>query len=427
MKITVWGINYAPEPTGIAPYNTDLCAWLRERGHEVRMITGFPYYPTWKKSDADKRSWFRREEQNGVEIHRCWQFVPKQPKAITRILHEASFIFTSFLRQLFLPRPDLLIVISPPLPLGPAAWLLGLLKRAPYLFHVQDMQPDAAVTLGLLRPGALTRVLYGIERFSYSRAKVVSGITQGMLDMFDQKGVPAEKQLLWPNWIIPRKQAENPESALPPGAFREHAKISPADFLVVYSGNLGKKQGLDIVLDAAEILAEQDSRKITFVIAGEGAAAADLRQRIDRQKLPVRLLPLQDEPMFRAMLRDADVCLVTQQKGSGALFFPSKLISLLAAGCPVVTVADDTSELAKAVREGGFGRNVLPGDASEFARNISALAADHQALPAMGQAGREWVERFSREAVLSRFAAHIERSRKTPEGNILEYPVHQRK
>lgn len=427
MKITVWGINYAPEPTGIAPYNTDLCEYLRERGHDVRMVTGFSYYPTWRKKPEDRGRLFRRENQGGVEVFRCWQYVPAQPTALKRIVHEATFILFSFLRLLLLPRPDLMIVISPPLPLGPAAWLLSLLKRCPYQFHVQDMQPDAAVQLGLLKEGWLTRFLYGIERFTYKRARFVSGITAGMLAMFHEKGIAAEKTLLWPNWTIPARSDNPSPSETRPGDFRRHAAIPPEDFLVVYSGNLGKKQGLNIIPAAAEILRERALRGITFVIAGEGAAAAELREQIDAKGLAVRLLPLQPEPLFRAMLRDADLCLVTQQKGSGALFFPSKLITLLSSGCPVVTVSDESSELSKAVREGGFGRNVLPGDPRQLADTVLEMAARREELHKLGAAGREWVKRFSRQTVLDRFATFIETQNPTKEEEAVECLAHERK
>jgi len=427
MRITVWGINYAPEMTGIAPYNSDLCRYLQGRGHEVRMVTSFQYYPNWRVSPEDRGRLFRRDEDEGVEVHRCWKYVPARPTALKRIIHEATFILTSFLRLLFLPRPDLLIVVSPPLPLGPAAWLAGLLKRCPFLFHVQDMQPDAAVTLGLLKPGALTRFLYGIERFTYKKARYVSGITPGMLEMFDRKKVPADKQYLWPNWVVSRPD-ERPLPELPQGAFREHAGISKDDFLVVYSGNLGKKQGLDIILDAASRIENEAprSRRVTFVIAGEGAAAEDLRSRIQQEKLQVRLLPLQPKQMFQAMLAEADLSLVTQQKGSGALFFPSKVLTLLSSGCPVVTVADDDSELAKAVADGGFGKNVSPGDPAGLASAIVEMVDQSEELRRFGAAGESWVKRFSRQSVLDDFAAFIE-SNQTPEKEALECLAHQPK
>src|SRR5690625_1232791 len=141
MNLTIWGINYSPEPTGIAPYNTDLCEYLASRGHDVSMVTTFPYYPAWKKRSEDSRTLYRTETRAGVSIFRCWHYVPKNPNAWRRILHETSFILTSFIRLIFLPRPDLLIIVSPPLLLGPAAWLASLLKRSSFHFHVQDMQP----------------------------------------------------------------------------------------------------------------------------------------------------------------------------------------------------------------------------------------------------------------------------------------------
>jgi colanic acid biosynthesis glycosyl transferase WcaI len=426
MKITIWGINYAPEPTGIAPYNTDLCEYLQDRGHEVRMVTGFPYYPNWEKQETDRGRLFRHDTEKGIDVFRCWQYVPARPTALKRMIHEATFILFSFLRLLLLPRPDLLIVISPPLALGPAAWMIGLIKRCPYFFHVQDMQPDAAVSLGLLKPGKLTRLLYAIERFTYARAGTVSGITTGMLKMFTEKGVPREKQYLWPNWITSNSAAPTGGENLPSGAFRRHAEVPAEDFLVVYSGNLGKKQGLDVILDAARLIESQGHKGITFIIAGEGAEASQLRARIAADSLPVRLLPLQPEKMFRAMLKEADLCMVTQQKGSGALFFPSKLITLLSAACPVVTVADDSSELSHAVEEGGFGVNVLPEDPDGFARAILDLAARRSELPRMGAAGKEWVSRFARPTVLDHFAQQIE-APDTNQEAAMEFLAHERK
>src|SRR5258705_11262334 len=149
MKITVWGINYGPELTGIAPYNQALCEFLSHQGHLIRMVTGFPYYPAWEKNASDRRVLFRTERMGEVNVHRCCQFVPQRPRAMTRILHELSFVFLSFFRLLMLPRPDVFIVISPPLLLGAAAWLLTRLKPAPFVFHVQDLQPDAAYALGM--------------------------------------------------------------------------------------------------------------------------------------------------------------------------------------------------------------------------------------------------------------------------------------
>jgi colanic acid biosynthesis glycosyl transferase WcaI len=107
MKVTIWGINYAPELTGIAPYNRALCEHLQQTGHEVRMVTTFSYYPVWKKSAADRGKLFRTDVLNGVNVFRCWHYVPQRVTTLKRIVHEATFITTTFLRLLTLPRPDI--------------------------------------------------------------------------------------------------------------------------------------------------------------------------------------------------------------------------------------------------------------------------------------------------------------------------------
>src|SRR5579883_410866 len=122
MRINIWGINYAPELTGIAVYNTGLCNYLSECGDEVTMVTGFPYYPSWRKSPQDAGKFWRTEMCGKVQVNRCWLYVPEQPTAIARIIHELTFVMTSFVRQLSLPAPDIYIVVSPPLLLGMAAW-----------------------------------------------------------------------------------------------------------------------------------------------------------------------------------------------------------------------------------------------------------------------------------------------------------------
>src|SRR4051812_4429091 len=193
MRVVVWGINYAPEFTGIAPHSVALCEFLEREGHDVEMVTSFSYYPTWQKRPEDWGRLYRTDVVNGIPVHRCWHFVPTRVSALKRILHEGTFVFTSTLRALALPGPSVYFVVSPPLLLGAAAGLVGKLKGAPVVFHVQDMQPDAAVGLGMLKAGWFTRLLYALEAFAYRHAARVSGITKGMLDTFEAKGVAHAK------------------------------------------------------------------------------------------------------------------------------------------------------------------------------------------------------------------------------------------
>ncbi|MGI9087944.1 MAG: WcaI family glycosyltransferase [Chthoniobacterales bacterium] len=402
MRVVVWGINYAPEFTGIAPHNVALCEFLQTRGHDVEMVTTFSYYPTWRKLPADRGQFYRTDVINGVPVHRCWHFVPERVSALKRMAHEASFICTSTLRVLRLPRADVYVLVSPPLLLGAAGWFVGLSKRAPFVFHVQDMQPDAAVGLGMLREGWFIKTLYALEAFAYRSAAKVSGITRGMLVKFRRKGVPAERLIYFPNAISLAANGVTPER----GEFRRRHNLPNEKFLAVYAGNLGVKQGLDVLLAAAQKL--QD-RRIHILICGDGAQREVLREQIRTLQLPnVSMLPLQQGADYTALLEDADVCFITQQSGSGNSFFPSKLLGLLAQSKPVITVADPESELAEAASEGGFGLNIPPGRPEDVAKVLDLLAKDPARLAAYGAAGNIYVQQFEKGRVFENFLKELE-------------------
>src|SRR4051794_32807127 len=216
MRVIVWGINYAPEITGISPHNVGLCEFLKRRGDKVEMLTTFAYYPAWRKQVADKGRLYRTDVINGVPVRRCWHYVPNRVSPFKRIIHEATFVLTSTLRALFMGRPDVYVVVSPPLLLGTAAWVLAGIKRAPFVFHVQDLQPDAAVGLGMLRQGWFTRALYWLEKFAYRKARRVSGISEEIIDACRRKHVPENKLILFPNTIVLPNESEFPGR----GAFR---------------------------------------------------------------------------------------------------------------------------------------------------------------------------------------------------------------
>ena len=417
MRIIVWGINYSPELTGIGPFNAGLCDFLVEGGHQVQMVTAFPYYPFWQKIPGDHGRLFRTENFDGVTVHRCWHYVPEKATTLRRIWHELSFALTSFCRVLFLARPDLYIVVSPPLMLGPLVSIMARLKRRRYVFHVQDLQPDAAVGLGMVKPGLFARLLYRLEGWAYRDAALVSGISDGMMAAFARKGVPEAKRLLFPNWI--RSAARNAEyrpvaHEREDGgrAFREKFGIPQNTFLAAYSGNLGRKQGLETLVATAGILERALTGKaphtsapdIMILLVGDGAMRQALLDQIAALGLKhaIRMLPLLIDRDYRGMLAASEICLVTQAPGTGQFFFPSKLLSVLSAGTPVLSVADEDSELARAVADGRFGVNVLPANPSALADTLRTLAEDQPRLAQM-RTNTAWVARFSASRVLGGF------------------------
>lgn len=401
MRVIVWGINYAPEVAGIAPHNVALCEFFQRAGTDVEMVTTFAYYPEWRKAPADQGRLYRTDVLNGVPVHRSWHYVPARVSSLKRILHEATFVATSTMRALALEAPDVYVVVSPPLLLGMAAWFVTLFKRAPFVFLVKDLQPDAAVGLGMVKQGWFTRALYWLEGFAYRKAARVGGLSNEMIEAFRRKGVPEEKLILFPDGVV------IPETLPARGKFRARHGFSTDNFLAVYSGNLGVKQGLGILLDAAEHLRAEPGVRI--VICGDGAARATLEQSARERKLEnVTMLPLQPDEVYRELLVDADVSLITQQSGSGNSFFPSKILMTLAHGCPVVTVADDDSALAKAVEQGSCGTNVRPGDPAKLAERFRQLARDRAALRGWGINGRRYVDRYDRARLTSAFSRQLQ-------------------
>lgn len=403
MRVVVWGINYAPEVTGIAPHNVALCEHLEHNGHDVEMVSTFAYYPAWKKNREDENLLYRTDRVAGVRVHRCWHYVPERVTALKRIVHEATFALTSTLRILVLPRPDVYVVVSPPLILGTAAKVVSVIKGSPFVFHVQDLQPDAAVGLGMLKSGWFTRALFWLENFAYTQACRVGGISEEILAAFRRKGVPEEKLILYPNSVV-----LPPRESLPVrGEFRRKNGFRADEFLGIYAGNLGVKQGLDILLETAELLRGESG--IRIILCGDGAAKARLEDAVRSRNLNnVSMLPLQFGRDYEELLADVDISFIPQQTGSGNAFFPSKILVTLAYFCPVLTVADVGSALETAVAKGNFGVNVVPGQPQRLAEVLRELAGNRAQLKQWGEAGRAYVEQFERKRVQQKFVETLQ-------------------
>ena len=248
----------------------------------------------------------------------------------------------------------------------------------------------------MLKPSRFTQLLYRLEAFAYAKAVGVSGISRGMIRAFEKKNVPPEKIIFFPNGVAVPGPDYFPEQ----GAFRKKHRIAPEVSVATYSGNLGAKQGLDILLDAAEKLIDQP---IQIVICGDGALRMAMEQQVAERKLKnLLLLPLQDETGYREMQVDTSVSLITQHKGTGQFFFPSKLLSAMLFRKPVLAVADSDSELAHAVRDSESGYVVEPGDVDGLASALMEMCPPEKQR-VLGQNGKKWVSKFAFEVVHGNF------------------------
>jgi colanic acid biosynthesis glycosyl transferase WcaI len=399
MKVLILSINYWPEVTGIGAFTTCRAEYLAAVGHEVEVCTTFPYYPEWKVPQGYAGKFTLREERNGVQVSRSYAYIPSSATSLKRVLHEASFIVSSMIGAFFHKRPDLLLVVSPPLGLAVPAIVLSRLWRVPYIFDVEDLQPDSAAELNMLPSWALT-FLYKVERAAYRNAALVTTLTNGMRDRIIGKGVPAER--------VELLEARVDDSLFNIGAkegstFRERYGLQNK-FLVTHSGNMGVKQGLDVIVDAALLNKSDDS--VHFLLVGDGAVCDRIRQRVAELELNnVSFLPLLEAEDFRGLLAASDICLLTQQKSVSEIAFPSKIVTYLAAGRPVIASVNPSSEVAQTLCESGAGRVVAPEDGAALLDAIQEFrSAD---LREYGQNAREYANRRWSSA---RVLGHLERS-----------------
>ena len=397
MKLLVLGINRAPEPVGIAPYTTELTRWLAARGHEVAMVSAQPYYPSWQVSDGYPRHRWTHMVEDGVAVTRCPLYVPVHPSGMRRIIHHASFAASALMpmmRRARTMQPDVVMAIAPSLLAAPAALLAARAGGSRTWLHVQDFEVDAAVATGLLdAKGSAVRHAASFERTLLRRFDRVSTISPRMGERLIDKGVAAARVLEFRNWtdidaIRPLSHAST---------YRARWAIT-TPHVALYSGNLANKQGIEIVVEAAQQLRRRTD--LTFVICGEGPSRA--RVAAETADLPnVQIHDLQPHAQLEELLGLATVHLLPQVAGAADLVLPSKLTNILASGRPVVATATPGTGLATEAE--GCGIVTPPGDAAAFAAAIEALLDDParrrtNALSARTRAEERW----ARDVILAR-------------------------
>jgi colanic acid biosynthesis glycosyl transferase WcaI len=336
-----------------------------------------------------------------LQVWRCPLWVPAQPGGVKRLLHLASFALTSIpvmLRHIFW-RPDLVWVVEPALFCAPTALVVARLSGAKAWLHVQDFEVDAAFDLGLLRGKRLRSRVAGAERWLMRRFDVVSTISQRMHQRLLSKGVAPSKAVLAPNWV------DMAQFALPSAdgvaAYRRELGIADGAVVALYSGNMGGKQGLEVLADVARLCSE-----LVFVFCGNGAGRSDLVARC-AGLTNVRFLDLQPAKQLPDLLATASIHLLPQRADAADLVMPSKLTGMLASARPVVATAKPGTELANVVQSCGLV--VPPEDPAAFAQALMALAADPVRCERLGNAGFLYAQaHLDKNSVLTKFEADLQ-------------------
>jgi colanic acid biosynthesis glycosyl transferase WcaI len=273
---------------------------------------------------------------------------------------------------------------------------------------VEDLQPDSAADLGML-PKWATRLLYKVESAAYRHARLVTTLTPSMRQRIIAKGFAADKvELLEP------RMDESLMDLLPEegDAFRRRFDVGEK-FLVTHSGNMGVKQGLDVIVDAAALNRADES--VLFLCVGNGAECERIKRRAAELDLGnVRFLPLLEEKDFRGLMAASGICLVTQRNSVSEIAFPSKIVTYLAAGRPIVASVNPECEVAHIMRESGAGKVAAAEDPAALLNAICTLRRDD--LRKAGENAREYAcARWSSERVLG----ELERSLTVAAGSAM--------
>ena len=393
-RLLILSLNYAPEQVGIGPYSAGLAQMLARDGWAVTVVAGQPYYPEWIRRG---RGWTRTVE-HGVTVSRCPHYVPAKPSGARRLLHHFTFakaaalpMLKSALRQ----RPDVVFAVAPSMMAFPIAWLAARLSGAKLWLHVQDFEVEAALATGLLAPAGLpARLAAHIERTFLRICDRVSTISPQMVAKLAEKGVARSARQQLRNWAnhAPRIAHASGDGLRVEWGIGDRV-------VVLYSGNMAGKQGLETLVDAARLLSNET--EILFILAGEGPSRKALEARAGGAA-HITFMPLQPEDRFAELMRLADIHVLPQLAGAADLVLPSKLTNMLASGRPVVATAAPGTGLAQEVH--GCGLIVPPEDSAALASAIKNLAADHALRAKLGAAaGERAAERWTAQAALRAF------------------------
>ncbi|CAB3780919.1 D-inositol-3-phosphate glycosyltransferase [Paraburkholderia ultramafica] len=401
MKILIYGLNYAPELTGVGKYTAEMAVLLASRGHEVRVVCAPPYYPEWRVS-AGYAAWrYRRETRDGVTLWRAPLWVPSQPTGIKRMLHLASFAASSLplLARHALWRPDAVMLIAPTLMCAPATLLLARITRASAWLHIQDYEVDAAFDLGLLKSSRAARVARWFESALLRRFDAVSSITPQMSVRATAKGVQPARVVCLPNWVDASSIFPLPRAS----DYRQQLGIPDEQKVVLYAGNMGAKQGIETLADAAALLAARTD--ISFVFCGSGAAKESLVARCTGLTNCI-FIPLQPAERLNELLNLADIHVLPQRADAADLVMPSKLTGMFASGRATVAMARRGTALHEAVASRGVV--VPPDNVKALAAALSMLASDAQRRAALGRAARHYAEHaLSPEPIIQIFEERL--------------------
>lgn len=397
MKILLIVLQFPPDVNSTGVLMSDIADGLTEHGHEVSVVTTFPHYRNFRTEPEYRGRWYGRETERGIDVLRLRSYAPGKKTMIRRLINYLSFAGTATLGGLFWRKSwDVILCTNGSFFSGIAAWLIGLTKRAPFIYNIQDLYPEVPIAAGQLKNRYAIGMLRAIESFMYRRAAKITVISPAMVGNLLPKRVPRTKIALIPNFVdteyikpLPRQNSFS----------SDHGWNDK--FLVMHAGNLGHVYDFASLLSAAKQL--EGKRDIHFVIVGEGVAKPELARQIKKLSLAnVELLPYQPREVLPWLRASADVQLALYRRRAASHSLPSKLYEIMASGRPVVASADSGSPVQAHIRTTASGLWVEAEDESTLVNAILRLFNDRQLCAELGRNGRKQAEKYFCRAVAVR-------------------------
>jgi colanic acid biosynthesis glycosyl transferase WcaI len=407
--VLILSLTFPPDNVSTAHLMGELASDLVSRGQQVTVLTTRPHFnrdATAEEIQPITPFWWKilgKSDLNGAAVYHT-PALSRSGGKLNRLTGWMIFHLVSLIAGLLLPRRvDVILAPSPPLTIGLISWMLGLRHRAPYIYNVQELYPDLAISLRVIRSKPLISLLYKFERFVYATAGRVTVISGAMRERILSKGVPDLKVVHIPNWVDTADI-----NVLPKDNDFSRAHGVDAKFVVGYAGNIGMAQSFDEFLDAAAIL--RDVPAISFMLIGGGVERENIQRRVEDLGLSnMIMLPHQPYHLVPLIYASSDLSYVPLHGDATTHALPSKVYRIMASGRAILAMAERDSGIAELVEESGAGLLVEPGSGQRLADVIQSAASDPGRITALGESGREFVvTNYSRREIVDRYVEEID-------------------
>lgn len=420
-RILLMGINFAPELTGIGKYTGEMADWLVDNGYHCTVLTSFPYYPSWKIQQPYTGRFYKKEvlKEGKLEVYRCPLYIPGKPTGLRRILHDASFFLSAFFMTIYLlfkPGNSHVFCMAPPFHLGFLALIYRFFKGGKIIYHIHDLQIEAARDLKVLKIKSAFSFLFALEKFIIEHVNFVSTISSGMIKKVAQK--TKKDIILFPNWV----DTQMFYPLWPRTDLKKQWGFGASDKIVLYSGSIGEKQGLESLIAIAKNL--EKNSFIKFVICGNGPYKQKLERLAIQNKLNnIFFMPTQPLDNFNKLLNMTDVHLVLQKKNACDLMMPSKLTTIWSTGGLALVTAEPGTTLHSVINENKMGVVIDCEDEKLLMDSIlDCCIADHSAEHLNG---RRYAEKFlNKQNILKDLMQQIDKPGEEPNLVVSNILIH---